>query len=138
VELDGEYVFTRNLRLSASYTFLNAVDSLTRLALPLRHRHHGQTRLDYLIPRWGITTNLRGSYYSHWVLNAATGTRGLPFRIWDAYIAKDLRRDIQAFAVIDNLNNSRDGKLQLAIPTFDRPDYGRTLRAGLRYRFSRD
>ncbi|MCX6592494.1 MAG: TonB-dependent receptor [Acidobacteria bacterium] len=138
VELDGEYAFNRNLRLSGAYTFLNALDRVTQLGLPQRHRHHGQTRLDYFIPRWGISTNLRGSFYSHWLLNAATGTRGLPFQIWDAYAAKDLRRGLQAFVAIDNLNDSRDAKLQLAVPSFDRPDYGRTVRVGLRYRFRQD
>jgi hypothetical protein len=38
---------------------------------------------------------------------------------------------------VDNLNNSRDGKLQLPTPTFDRPDFGRTFRVGVRHRFSR-
>ncbi len=136
IEIDGEYAFRRNLRLSGAYTYLNALDRLTNLGLPQRHRHHAQTRLDYLIPRWGLTTNLRGSFYSHWLLNAATGARGLPFQIWDAYVAKDLRRGFQTFIAADNLNNSRDGKLQLATPSFDRPDYGRTFRVGLRYRFT--
>jgi outer membrane receptor for ferrienterochelin and colicins len=138
MELDGEFSFSRNLRLSGSYTFLHALDRMTRLGLPQRHRHHGQARLDYFIPRWGLTTNLRGAFYSHWLLNAATGARGLPFRIWDAYAGKDLRRGFQTFAAIDNLNNSRDGKLQIATPSFDRPDYGRTFRVGLRYRFRQD
>ena len=137
VELDGEYAFQRNLRLSGTYTFLNALDSNTRLGLPQRHRHHGQTRLDYSLPKLGLAANLRGSFYSHWLLNAATGTRGLPFRIWDAYVSKDLKRGLQTFIAVDNLNNSRDAKLRLANPTFDRPDYGRTFRVGLRFRFGR-
>ncbi len=135
IELDGEYVFSKNLRASGGYTFLNALDKITRLPLAQRHRHHGQTRVDYTIPKFGITTNLRGSFYSHWLLNAASGTRGLPFQIWDAYLAKSWRHGFQSFIAADNLNNSRDGKLQLATPTFDRPDYGRTFRVGLRYRF---
>lgn len=138
VELDGEFAFSRNLRISGGYTFLNALDRNTRMGLPQRHRHHGQTRLDYTVPRWGINTNLRGSFYSHWLLNATTGTRGLPFQIWDAFAAKDLRQGFQAFVAVDNLNNSRDGKLQLTPASFDRPDYGRTLRLGLRYRFRQD
>ncbi len=135
VELDGEYAFSRNLRASAGYTFLNARDKITGLGLAQRHRHHGQLRVDYAIPKLGLTTNLRGSFYSHWLLNAATGTRGLPFQIWDAYLAKSWPRGIQTFLTADNLNNSRDGKLQLPTPTFDRPDFGRTYRVGLRYRF---
>ncbi len=135
VELDGEFAFHRNLRLSGAYTYLNALDRNTRLGLPQRHRHHGQTRLDYFIPRWGITSNLRGSFFSHWLLNAVAGTRGLPFQIWDAYVGKDFRRGFQSFLAIDNLNDSRDAKLRLPTPSFDRPDFGRTFRIGLRYRF---
>jgi outer membrane receptor for ferrienterochelin and colicins len=137
-EADAEYAVNRNLRFSGAYTFLNALDRNTRLGLPQRHRHHGQTRIDYFIPRWGLTTNLRGSFFSHWLLNAAAGTRGLPYRIWDAYAGKDLQRGFQAFAAVDNLNNSRDGKLNLPAPAFDRPDYGRTFRIGLRYRFRQE
>jgi len=136
VELDGEFAVRRNLRVSGAYTFLNALDRNTRLGLPQRHRHHGQTRVDYSLPRWGLNANVRGTFFSHWLLNAAAGTRGLPFQVWDAYAGKDYRR-FTAFLGVDNLNDSRDGKLQLATPTFDRPDYGRTLRVGLRYRFTR-
>jgi len=135
VELDGEFNFSRRLRASGAYTYLNALDRITTLALPQRHRHQGQMRLDYAIPKYGITTNLRGSFYSHWLLNSVAGTRGLPFQIWDAYIAKSWRQGFQSFLAVDNLNNSRDRKLQLPTPTFDRPDIGRTWRLGLRYRF---
>jgi len=135
VELDGEYAIRRTLRVSGGYTYLNAIDRVTRLALTQRHRHNGTVRADYAIPRLGIVTNLRGTFYSHWLLNAATGTRGLPYQIWDAYGSKDWKRGLQTFLAIDNLNNSRDGKLQLTTPSFDRPDYGRTLRAGMRFRF---
>lgn len=135
VEIDGEYAFSRNLRVSGAYTFLQAKDRITKLALTQRHRHNGTMRVDYALPKLGITTNLRGTFYSHWLLNAATGTRGLPFQIWDFYVAKSWKYNMQSFFTIDNLNNSRDGKLALATPTFDRPDYGRTYRIGLRYRF---
>jgi outer membrane receptor for ferrienterochelin and colicins len=134
IELDGEYAFSRNLRAGGAYTFLNAVDRNTGLALPQRHRHHGQIRADYVIPNLGLTTNVRGTFFSHWLLNAATGTRGLPFQIWDTYVAKDLPRGVQMFLAIDNLNDSTDAKLRQPVPTFDRPDYGRTFRVGLRYR----
>ena len=137
VELDGEYAFHRKLRLSGAYTFLNALDRNTRLGLPQRHRHHGQTRLDYTVPKLGLAANLRGSFYSHWLLNAVAGTRGHPFQIWDSYVSKNLAHGVQAYVAVDNLNNSRDAKLRLANPTFDRPDYGRTLRVGIRYRFIR-
>jgi outer membrane receptor for ferrienterochelin and colicins len=136
-ELDGEYAFSRSFRVSGAYTFLHAKDTVTSLALPQRHRHTGIVRADYTVPKLGLHTNVRGAFYSHWLLNAATGTRGLPFQIWDAYVSKPWPRRVETFLAVDNLNNSRDAKLQLPVPSFDRPDYGRTVRAGLRYRFGK-
>ncbi|BDC49066.1 TonB-dependent receptor [Bryobacterales bacterium F-183] len=135
VELDGEYAFTRRLRVSGAYTFLNAKDSITNAALLQRHRHTGVVRADYSIPKWGLTANVRGSFYSHWQLTNVT--RGLPFQIWDAYGAKSWAKGFETFVAVDNFANSRDGKLQYATPSFDRPDYGRTARVGVRYRFGR-
>ena len=135
VELDGEYAFTRRLRVYGAYTFLNAKDRLTGAALLQRHRHTGVVRADYSIPKWGLSANVRGSFYSHWQLTNTT--RGLPFQIWDAYVAKSWPKGFETFVAVDNFNDSRDGKLQYATPTFDRPDYGRTARVGLRYRFGR-
>ncbi len=81
---------------------------------------------------------MRGSFYSKWWLNPATGTRAFGYGIWDFYISKNMRRGTQAYFSIDNLANSRDQKLALATPTFDRPDYGRTFRTGLRWQFGRE
>lgn len=135
VELDGEYAVSRRIRVSGSYTFLNAKDRITQLALSQRHRHTGFLRADYLIPKYGISANVRGAFYSNWLLNPVAGTRGLPYQIWDVYITKKWQRGFETFCAIDNMLDSRDGKLQLPRPSFDRPDYGRTLRVGLRYRF---
>lgn len=135
VELDGEYALTRRLRLYGAYTFLHAKDRLTGVALLQRHRHTGVVRADYSIPRWGLSANARGSFYSHWQLTNTT--RGLPFQIWDAYVAKAWPKGVETFVAVDNFNDSRDGKLRYATPSFDRPDYGRTARVGLRYRFGR-
>lgn len=137
VELDGEVSPWRNLRIGGGYTFLNALDRNTQLGLPQRHRHHGQMRADWSSRRMGLNANIRGTFFSHWLLNAVAGTRGLPYQIWDSYVGKDWRKGFQTFVAVDNLNNSRDGKLQLPTPTFDRPDFGRTFRVGVRHRFSR-
>lgn len=136
-EIDGEYAFTRSFRVSGAYTFLHAKDTVNNRGLPQRHRHTGIVRADYTIPKLRLHTNVRGAFYSHWLLNAATGTRGLPFQIWDAYVSRTWPRRVETFFTVDNFNNSRDAKLQLPVPSFDRPDYGRTVRAGLRYRFGK-
>jgi outer membrane receptor for ferrienterochelin and colicins len=136
-ELDGNVAIQRNWRAGGGYTFLRHKDRVTGLPLAQRHRHQGFVRMDYARPRWGLATNLRGTFFSHWLLNPAAGTRGLGYQIWDAFLSKELPHGVQLFASVDNLNNSRDEKLGMATPAFDRPDYGRTWRAGLRYQFRR-
>lgn len=138
VELNGNVAVTRQVRLWGAYTFLNAVDRSTGLGLPQRHRHQGYVKADYSNPRWGLLVNVRGTFFSQWLLNPAQGTYGSPYRIWDTYASKRLPHGFQAFLAIDNLAGSRDRKLTLPTPTFDRPDYGRTCRVGLRWRLGRE
>lgn len=134
-ELDAEQSITRQLRIAAAYTYLDAKDLDTNLGLPQRHRHQGFVRTEYFNTRLGILTNLRGTFFSNWLLNPATGTRGLGYSVWDFYVSKNLPRGAQTYFTVDNLANSRDQKLALATATFDRPDYGRQYRIGLRWRF---
>lgn len=137
-EVNGDVALTRDLRVGGAYTFLHPVDTATGLHLTQRHRHQGSSKVEYVNPRWGLFTNLRGSFYSDWLLNAAQNTRGLGYAIWDFYAAKRLPRGLEFYGAIDNLANSRDQKLSNPTPSFDRPDYGRMYRVGLRYQFSRD
>lgn len=138
VEVNGNVAITRHVGLWGAYTFLNAVDRATGLPLPQRHRHQGYVKADYNNPRWGLLANVRGTFFSRWPLNPAVGTYGYGYQIWDAYASKRLPRGLQAFLAIDNLADSRDQKLSLAAPAFDRPDYGRTWRLGLRWRLGRE
>ena len=85
-------------------------------------------------PRLGLLANVRGTFFSNWLLNPATGTRALGYNLWDFYISKDLPHGTQAYFSIDNFMDSRDEKLSLSTPGFDRPDYGRQYRVGLRWR----
>ena len=84
------------------------------------------------------TANLRGSMYSSYLLSAATGARGYPYRIWDTFASKHLVRGLTLYATVDNIFGSTDQKLLLPVPTFDRPDSGRTFRIGVRYSFIRE
>ena len=126
------------LMQDASVEDTHGVDRATGLLLPQRHRHQGFVKAEYSKPRWGILANIRGVFFSKWPLNPATGTYGYGYRIWDLYASKHLRRGFQAFGSIDNLADSTDRKLDAGTPGFDRPDYGRTFRLGLRYAFSRE
>ncbi|MEQ1945989.1 MAG: TonB-dependent receptor [Bryobacteraceae bacterium] len=137
-ELDAEQSITRQLRVAAAYTYLDARDTGTRLGLPQRHRHQGYVRAEYSNSKLGLTANVRGAFYSKWLLNPAAGTRAFGYGIWDFYVSKNLRHGTQTYFSIDNFANSRDQKLALATPTFDRPDYGRQFRVGLRWQFGKE
>jgi len=134
-ELDAERAVTAWLRVTAAYTYLDARDTGTKLALPQRHKHQGYLRTEYVNRRIGLLANVRGTYFGDWYLNPAAGTRAYGYRMWDFYVAKELAKGLQGYFTIDNLAGSRDRKLDLATPTFDRPDFGRMYRAGLRWRF---
>jgi outer membrane receptor for ferrienterochelin and colicins len=136
-EVDGEIALTSRWRARWAYTFLDAIDEQTGLRLAQRHRHHGFTGLDYVNARWGVVANVRGTFFSNWLLNPALGTRGYGYGIWDCYASKDLPRGVQLFGTIDNIGDSRDRKLAFANPSFDRPDFGRMYRLGMRWNFQR-
>jgi outer membrane receptor for ferrienterochelin and colicins len=134
-EVDGEVAITSRWRARWAYTFLDAIDEATGLRLAQRHRHQGFTGLDYVNSRWGVVANVRGTFYSNWLLNPALGTRAYGYGIWDLYASKDLPRGVQFFGTIDNIGDSRDRKLAMTPAAFDRPDYGRMFRLGMRWNF---
>ncbi|WP_321473296.1 TonB-dependent receptor [uncultured Paludibaculum sp.] len=136
-ELDAEQAIKPGLRVAGAYTYLDARDTGTGLALPQRHKHQGYVRTEYSNPRWGLLANVRGSFFSKWWLSPAAGTRTYGYGLWDFYVSKKLPAGLQAFFTIDNFANSRDQKLGLPTPTFDRPDYGRMYRVGLRWSYGR-
>lgn len=137
-EIDAEQSITRQLRVSGAYAYLDARDTGTRLGLPQRHKHQGFVRTEYLNRRLGLLANVRGTFFSKWLLNPSAGTRAFGYSIWDFYVSKDLSRGVQTYFTIDNFAGSRDRKLALAAPSFDRPDFGRLFRVGLRWRFGRE
>jgi outer membrane receptor for ferrienterochelin and colicins len=139
MDIDGRVALTRSLVFSGAYTYLEAVDAITHTWLPYRSRHQGHIKLEYTNPRWGLVTNLRGTFFSKWPNGQSTGIPAddyaYGYQIWNVYASKTIWRGIRAFGAINNLGNSRDPKLAWAEPTFDRPDYGRTLQVGLHYIF---
>ena len=137
VEVQGEARLFRDFNVRAAYTYLDARDRLTGAELTLRHRHQGFAAAEYANRRLSAVANLRGSFFSSYLLNA-TGARAYPYRIWDLYGSKQVGRGASLYASVDNLFDSTDPKLRLAVPTFDRPDYGRTFRVGVRYSFARE
>jgi outer membrane receptor for ferrienterochelin and colicins len=132
-DVDGRVAISRDLAFSGAYTYLEAVDSIRHLWLGNRNRHHGHIQLEYSKPRWGLVANIRGTFFSKWPTATDPGPWAYGYSNWNVYGSKALGRGLTLFAAIDNFANSRDRKLQDAQPSFDRNDYGRTFRIGMRY-----
>lgn len=135
-EVSSQYALTSRIFLRGAYTYLDAYDKINHTELPNRSRHQGFAEVMYSDPAHGFTVNLRGSLFSSWLLDE-TGDRAAGYGIWSLYGSKRLVRGASFYAAVDNLFNSRDPALHDNPPTYNRPDYGRTFRVGIRYTFSR-
>ena len=140
VESKLELKLTRNLLISAGYTYLDARDKATDAFLSGRHRHHGNFRIFYSSSRLGgWRTNLRGTYFSKWPVSGRGGLLiGDAHQIWDWYVAKPIARGVEMYFVVDNLLDSKDPGLDANSPSFLRADPGRLIRVGLRWSFNRE
>lgn len=147
IELDGEIQLPRGFAVSGAYTYLDARDETVNLPLTNRNRHQGFARLAWAEPRWGVRANLRGTFYSSWIVSRSSSGEVIAprFTLWDVYAAKSLYRNeergaLEVFAAINNFTDSRDpnaGKPDATnrpLPIY-RAEAGRTFRLGLRYTF---
>ena len=136
-DVAGRIAISPTLKFSGAYTYLEAVDTIDHTWLPNRNRNQGHIKLEYSKTRWGLLANVRGTFFSDWL--AAAASDGTPadwaygYAIWNLYASKTLGRGLQIFGAIDNLADSRDKKLEQNPPSYDRFDYGRTFRIGMRY-----
>jgi outer membrane receptor for ferrienterochelin and colicins len=135
-DIDGRVAISPELAFSGAYTYLEAVNSIQHAWLENRNRHQGHIKLEYSKPRWGLLANIRGTFFSKWpttTSESGPSDWAYGYAIWNLYGSKTLGRGFQLFAAIDNFANSRDRKLEDAQASFDRNDYGRTFRIGMRY-----
>jgi outer membrane receptor for ferrienterochelin and colicins len=132
-ELNGRVALGKGWRMDAGYTWLHAFDAATGAPLDNRSGNRAHWQWTYTPATSGFTANLRGDFYGRWYTGLTPTDQGYAYSIWDAYAAQRLSPAVQIFAAVNNLNNSRDRKLTLSQPSFDRLDYGRTLQIGLRF-----
>jgi outer membrane receptor for ferrienterochelin and colicins len=148
VELDGEAAVATGLSIGGAYTYLDAIDEETGLALTGRHPHQGHLRFTWGHERVGLRANLRGTFYSSWI-PARTTTGGVTtdtvapgFSVWDAYVSQRVGRGLTAFAAVDNLADNQDPNTGVVTPAgtpaaIYRPEIGRTFRVGVNWNWSR-
>ncbi len=133
INLRGSLLLNRNLKVDGFYAYLDPYNVTDKQTLTERSRNSGYFRTEYVSHRLGLVANIRGNFFGRWLLS--NGTHEQAYALWNLYASKDIYRGLQAYGAINNLANSRDSLLTQTPPTYDRTDYGRTLRIGLRYTF---
>ncbi|WP_263357031.1 TonB-dependent receptor [Acidicapsa ligni] len=135
INLKGSVLLNHNLRVDGFYAYLDPYDVTDKQTLTERSRNAGYFRTEYIARRLGLIANIRGNFYGRWLIDADSGTHEQAYALWNFYASKDITHGIQAYGTIDNLANSRDSLLRQTSPSYDRTDYGRTFRIGMRYTF---
>ena len=135
INLKGSVLLNRSLRVDGFYAYLDPYDVTDKQTLTERSRNSGYVRTEYVSQRLGLVANIRGNFFGKWLIDPSSGTHEQAYALWNLYASKDIHRGLQAYGSIDNLANSRDSLLSQATPSYDRTDYGRTFRIGMRYTF---
>lgn len=140
-EVDGGYLLPYGFAVSGAYTYLDARDGTTDRYLAGRNKHQGMVKMAYENARLGVNANLRGSFYSKWIVSRVestnTETIAPAFQLWDVYGAKRLWKGFEVFGTVDNLLDNRDRNSGTTGPIY-RPEVGRTFKLGLRWTLERD
>lgn len=138
LNLKGSILLRHDLRFDAAYSYLDPYDHVNRQTLTERSRNQGYFKTEYASKRLGLIANVRANFYGRWLIDATSGTHEQAYAIWKLYVSKDIVRGLQMYGVVENVANSRDSLLSQPMPSYDRTDYGRRLRIGMRYAFLHD
>lgn len=143
VELDGEMALTPRATIGGAYTYLDARDTDSGVELTGRHPHQGHVRFGWRSDRAGFSANLRGTFYSAWIVSHGDpDTTGDAFALWDLYLSQRVAGGLSAFAAVDNLAGSQDPNTGAigangAPAAIYRAEAGRTARFGVRWSWTR-
>lgn len=147
IEADAEIILPKGFLVSGAYTYLDARDKKTGSFLLSRNRNQGFVKFSYENTRLGFRANLRGSFYSSWIVSRTTNgveTIAPSFQIWDIYAAKSLFKKLEIYGSVDNLFNNQDPNTGKFMPNSSTPlpiyraEIGRSFRIGLRWNFEKN
>lgn len=135
VNLKGSVLLNPHLRLDGYYAYLDPRNVTDKDELTGASRNSGFMRLQYVSHRLGMVANVRGNFFGRYLIEDAPTEHEEAYALWNLYASKELWKGLDAYGTIDNLGDSRDSLLSQNPPTYDRTDYGRTFRFGMRYTF---
>jgi len=135
INLKGSVLLNHNLRIDSYYAYLDPRDVTDQGEITGASRNSGFVRAQYTVNRLGIVANIRGNLFGKYLIESSPIEHEQAYALWNLYASKSLRRGLEAYGTINNLGDSRDSLLSQNPPTYDRTDYGRMFRIGLRYTF---
>lgn len=120
VEIGATASVTEELSLRAGYTWLDAEDEEKHQRLLMRPRHKVTTGAAYDNQALGLRANLWGEYYGDnlWerAIPATATTPAIPkkvkdYSLWYLSFSKDITKNLELYAGVDNLFNHKDKDL---------------------------
>ena len=130
IDFSTSYLFTKNFNTQFSYTYLQAEDKQTGLALTNRPEHLAKIQMSYKVPVIASTFSIYGNYQSEEYIDSENLIVSPEYTTADFKVNTALDNGITLFMGVDNLTNTtRD------VPSTGqdlRPEVGRFIYLGFR------
>lgn len=107
---------TKEFSLKGSYAFLDAKDKTNKQRLTMRPKHKVITKATYENQSLGLRGNIWGEYVGDNLWQVATATtpeKIKNYSLWYASISKDITKNIELYAGVDNIFNKKDEDIPL-------------------------
>lgn len=130
VDFSTSYLFTKNLNTQFSYTYLQAEDKKTGLALTNRPEHLAKIQMSYKVPAIASTFSIYGNYQSEEYLDSENLIISPEYSTADFKVNTSLDHGITVFMGVDNLTNTTRNTASSGQDF--RPEIGRFIYLGFR------
>lgn len=116
VEAEVGLALTRDLSLTGSYTYLDAMDDENNQRLTMRPRHKIVTKAMYTNRPLGLRANLWNEYIGSnlWQIASSRAPEIVKdYSVWYVSLSKEITRNFELYAGVDNLFDETDADIPL-------------------------
>jgi outer membrane receptor for ferrienterochelin and colicins len=131
VDLSSSYKLSSQLSGNLSYSYLNALDTVTNKKLTKRPAHQVKLKLNYAIPRYLAEISLYGNYQSKEYADSKNTITSPAYSTFDLKLNKTIRKGRKVFLGIDNITGTHRDTPSTGHDF--RPTSGRFIYAGIRF-----
>ena len=131
VDLSSSYKLSSQLSGNLSYSYLNALDTVTNKKLTKSPAHQVKLKLNYAIPRYLAEISLYGNYQSKEYADSKNTITSPAYSTFDLKLNKTIRKGRKVFLGIDNITGTHRDTPSTGHDF--RPTSGRFIYAGIRF-----